>query len=249
MKIKTLRVLAVLLILIPFVITAAVGLSVISSYTKEEIANENEEFALSQAQRVSDMVYDLTYSLNFTAKNEFIRQAKDSEKREWAHRLTTTYVESADAVHDILLTDSDGYIFLSYSGDYDGAELFFDENMTSIANSPTPVSGFYDGGRFYIARPVTDEQDTEVGYIISVTEQGLIEDMDLSITVSDDSTFEATLTGEIEGTKWKWGLDYPASQANSEIFRVWITAFAIAGVVCIINIIIMIIVTKKMGDL
>ena len=248
MRIKTLRAVIILFILIPFLTVSIAGLVVISSHTKQAIALENEEIAVAQAERVSKMVNELAYPLISAAENEFVKEAFTvTEMREAATRFLSAFVEAKSEVYDILLTDTDEDIFISCT-EKDKTGLFFDENMTTIASSPTPVSGFYDSGRFYIAKPVTNEENKAVGYIILVTEPDLIEKMNLSITVSDDPNHNAALTGEIEGTKWKWGFDYPSSQASSKIFKLWIIPFAIAAVICTINIIIMLIITKKLGD-
>jgi len=235
-------------IIVPSLVVSIVGLITISSLTAASAAKRNEESALSQAAEISGLVGEYTDFLSVIAELKQTKEtvAKKTGFKEWGEAVAASS-EQGEGVYDILITDDDGYIFMSQSDDYDGAELFFDPDMTIVAGSPTPVSGFYDGGRFYAAKPI-EQSGGVVGYIILITEPGLIEEMDLSITVSDEPDYEATLTGEIEGTKWRWGLDYSAAQTNTETFKVWITAFAAAAVICVINMIIMQVVTKKVGD-
>jgi heme/copper-type cytochrome/quinol oxidase subunit 2 len=245
-----------LFIIVPVIITSIVGLISISSFSNDYNAEMKSEEAQKVAAEVSDTVNKCTDLLDEAVTERIIKEiaSRNPDFKERADALILSYIEKYDYVHDILITDTDGYIFISGSNDYADAELFFDPSLVDIAASPTPTSNFYDNGRFYIARPVEKEEET-VGYIVLIAEEDLIDkilgkfttdDSTITITISDEIALEENLNNEIEGTRWYWSIDYPASTSRALALRIWITALGASAGVSVVNIIIMLIVTRKM---
>jgi hypothetical protein len=232
-------------------IVSIIGLVSFFSDSRESAETQNAESANAQIAIITDTVTQYTTYLSDAADLPFIRGAADEDPaaRSESNNFLARYIENVAGAHDIIITNVNGRIFSSYTGEYVPTNMFFDPDLPAIAASPTGVSGFYDGGRFYCARPIRDEDNTIVGYIILEAEQDLIadlliiEDSEVIITVSDD--LNAGYELEIAGTSWYWNYTYPHSFFL--IFGVWFTAFAIAAAVCIVNIIIMFMITKRMN--
>jgi len=249
-SVKSLRFIMLIFIILPMLIVSIVGLTLISSFSAEHTAKLNKNTATAQIARISDTIGVFTAFLDNAAEMPYIKGAagENPASRSEANNFLATYVDNMTGVYDILITNANGLIFSSYTGNYEPATAFRDDidTLQRLATSPAPVSGFYDGGRFYCVSAIRGGDDAIIGYIILKSEAELIgdllilEDSDIEITVSDDPNVD--FTNEIAGTRWRWTYSYPPPIWG---FAVWFAAFAASAVVCGINTVIMLVFTKR----
>ncbi|MCL2070744.1 MAG: hypothetical protein FWH07_00725 [Oscillospiraceae bacterium] len=277
-----------LFIAVPFVLVSIAGLISLLNFWSGLNAETNAEAGYSKALGITALVGEYNAFLTAAAELDAVKAAAEkSDAGRAVVPLLSAYAESGFGIYDILITNSRGDIFASYTGDYNSSESFRDvAELTSLAPTPVPVSGFYEGGRFYCAKPIKKDGDI-IGYIILKARAELISDyvsqaangkstfavFDESGTViSSTDTVSATLrdsaaaysdrsgteryelfekggksgaVGNIEGTRWRWISLQPVSTATSSAFSVFAIAFAVAGGVCAVNAVAMIVIIKK----
>jgi hypothetical protein len=247
------------LIVLPLIVVSVVGLVTVSRFSADYAERGQSASAEEQAEGVAEIVGELTAFLEVAAENSAVKAAvtKNPDARSHVNLFIADYIESRDGVYDIIIADDNGFVFTSYTGNYADTTPFRDDSETlgRIAASPTPVSGFYEGGRFYCIQPVRDGEIS--GFIILETEADLISDYiertafneSGIFTIYDDAAnaeiSDFHVGGIIAGTRWAWYYDYPASQANSLTFKVWITAFVVSAGISAINLTILLLLTKE----
>jgi hypothetical protein len=236
---KKLLILMSIFIIVPMLVTSIVGLTAVSSIASD--AREAiKDVPVSLTTGISAFVGEYVTFLNFAAA-ELDKQRENAagvpEYRESAYKFISAYTENTFGVADILIVEN-GNIYMSYSGNYSSAETFRDiSELISIAATSTPVSGFYDGGKFFCGRKLGEN-----GYIVLEAEADLISGFtsDESFEFNDKNT--ETFTGEVSGTKWKWTKN--TEFVLGEIIGIFFIAFGIAAGICLVNVFIMNICTK-----
>jgi diguanylate cyclase (GGDEF)-like protein len=160
-------------IVIPVVLAAAVSLISILGFSKNMTAESTAALGISQTSGISALVREYTAFLKGAAELDVIRETAKSKKADdTVSAFIAAYAENTIGVSDILLTDSTGSIFFRNSNAGDNTvSLFHDPDLASIAASHTPVSSFYENGRFFCASPIGDD-----GYIILKADANLISD-------------------------------------------------------------------------
>jgi hypothetical protein len=278
------------LIVVPILLVSIVGLISLLSFSTALTESENAELSHAKSLGITALVGEYTAFLTDAAELDAVKAAASkSEAGEQAKPVLSAYAENGFGVYDILITNSQGFIFASHSGNYSNSETFRDvSELVSIASSPNPVSGFYEGGRFYCAKPIRTSTGRDIiGYIILKTDSDIIssyvqhttpEDCKGVFAVFDENGniissagevsgvlkdrvaahSDRSLTeerfmrgrdfgaaGNIDGTRWRWISLYPRT-ASLSAFKVFGISFAIAAGVCAINVVIMIIFTRRM---
>jgi hypothetical protein len=251
-----LRAVSLVLIILPMLIVSVSGLTSVLSFSKDYAEQSSLESANAQIEKITDIISKYTTYLSNAAELPFIRSTASGcpDSRIESNGFFSSFADNEPGVYDILITNASGLIFSSYTGNYTPATAFRDDldTLNRIAASPNSVSGFYDGGRFYCARPIRDIENVIVGYIILKTEPDLIEnllyieDTEITLIISDDPNVD--FTDEISGTRWRWTYTSPLGAAmRSTAYGVFFRAFAIGAGISLVNIIIMFIITKKMN--
>jgi hypothetical protein len=246
-------------IIVPFLIISVTGLIAAAAFSKGYTAEYNENAVKLHAEQIAAKVAEYTAFLNAAAEiDSIIGTAKqEPAARLEANLFIQEHIMNNSDIYDIIVCDRSSMVFTSYTGNYAPASSFRDDADTlhRIAVSPTPVSGFYESGRFYCIAPVRDNQSDSneiVGYIILKSETDFIDklyskstlaDSGIAFTVTDDLNAEAD--GEIAGTRWKWAYSYTSAEATRMTFDVWLAAFAVGAGICAVNIIIMLVFAKR----
>ncbi|MCL1903656.1 MAG: hypothetical protein FWF94_04480 [Oscillospiraceae bacterium] len=284
-------------ILVPVAVTSVIGLFALSAFSAKLTSVANAESAYANATGITALVGEYTAFLTAAAELDAVKEASSkSEAGRFVEPFLTKYVKNGDGIYDILITNGDGFVFASHMGEYNSSETFRDvSELIGLAPTPSPVSGFYDEGRFYCAKPVKDDETGDItGYIVLITENDLIPDYvssksdtlykggkgvfavfdDYGYIISTDGGVGSVLkngvethrdrilpvdayyelfeqggrfgaAGNIEGTKWRWISLYPITGASPSAFDIFIIAFDISAAICLVNIVIMVIITKK----
>jgi hypothetical protein len=167
------RKLMVVFIVFPLVLASIVGLVSLLLFTTKLNSDTNAELAYSSQMGITAIVGEYTAFLTYAAELEPVKTAAvktDSGDLSFI----SEYATNTFGVYDILITNSKGFVFASCSDNYSNSEMFRDvPELVELAVSPTPVSGFYEGGRFYCAKPVRDNEEI-IGYIILESDISLI---------------------------------------------------------------------------
>ena len=171
-----------LMVLVP-VIIAIIGFASISSFSAKLTADANATFGSDKSLGIAAVTHEFVSFLNAISKVDRVKDATEkSEAGEKAKPLITAYAENGFKVEDILITNSQGYVFASVSGDYNSTEIFRDSSeLMLLASSPAPVSGFYDGGKFFCVRPVKANENTNTnegnsGFVVLIAQADLVFD-------------------------------------------------------------------------
>ncbi|MCL2037374.1 MAG: hypothetical protein FWG83_08340 [Oscillospiraceae bacterium] len=189
-EIANIRVIMLIFIILPLLIAGISGFVML----KREMSDFNAGMCTAQAYSKSGIISAITGEhtafLNAAAVNSAVKgaAANDWEASEETYSLMETYIENANGVYDMLVTDENGLILLNYSGIYSPATSFRDDvgTMKSIATSPTPVSAFYEDGKFYWIRPIKSDEENNavIGYIVIKAESEFV--FELIRNVSDE---------------------------------------------------------------
>jgi hypothetical protein len=198
----------------PVLLSSAAGLIAVLSFSTGFTNQTREVLYDLQAPAAQAVIGEYTAFLAAAAQIDFIKDtaAKNPQARVQSNIFISAYAENVFGVCDIIITDESASVFTSHTGDYAPAAAFRDDADTvrRVALSPSRVSELYDRGMFYCAKPIRDSENENT--IIGY------------IILKSDSKLFAEYT-QLAGT-------IPA-------FGVWLSAFAIAAGVCLVNAVIM----------